>query len=78
MSTEYIVRTTGWTVVPAGSELSNDMITRIIIVDHGTGEFVEVIQPGGGIRIGHHEWPALRTAINEAISGCRPAKDKPE
>lgn len=77
MSKEYEIRITSWTVIPKGEPTFSEMATVVSIDDEAAGEFVTVTQSSrtdrGKIAIDPGEWPALRTAINEAISECRPS-----
>ena len=75
MSKEYETRVTSWTVAPKGEPTFSEMATVVSIDDEAAGEFVTVSQQGrvdlGKIAIDVNEWPALRAAIDEAISECR-------
>ena len=75
MSKEYETRVTSWTVAPKGDPTFSEMATVVSIDDEAAGEFVTVSQQGrvdlGKIAIDVNEWPALRAAIDEAISECR-------
>lgn len=75
MSKEYETRVTSWTVAPKGEPTFSEMATVVSIDDEAAGEYVVVSQQGrvdlGKIAIDVNEWPALRAAINEAISECR-------
>ena len=75
MSKEYETRVTSWTVAPKGDPTFSEMATVVSIDDEAAGEFVTVSQQGrvdlGKIAIDPGEWPALRAAIDEAISECR-------
>jgi len=77
VSKEYETRVTSWTVVPKGEPTFSEMATVVSIDDEAAGEYVVVSQQGrtdlGKIAIDPGEWPALRTAIDEAISECRPS-----
>jgi hypothetical protein len=64
-------------VAPKNQAIYGDHATHIEIDDQGAGEYVAVSQPisTNGITINTEEWGAIRDAIDEAISQCRPAED---
>lgn len=68
---KFSARETSWAVSPDGEALHSQLTTIIHIVDEGAGEYVEVAQSEKeGISIDPDEWPALRNAIDKAISNC--------
>jgi len=75
VSKEYETRVTSWTVAPKGDPTFSEMATVVSIDDEAAGEFVTISQQGrvdlGKIAIYVNEWPALRAAIDEALSECR-------
>jgi hypothetical protein len=79
MSKEYESRATSWAVLPKGESLFSEMATVITIDDEAGGEFVTVEQSSVAesrkIAFNPEEWPAIRAAIDHAISKCRPDKD---
>lgn len=66
------IRVTRLRVTPTGTELFNEMGTNIDIVDEAAGEFVELLQETGKVRIDPTEWPTLRKAIDRMVRECRP------
>lgn len=72
----YETRVTRLRVTPTGTELFHEFGTSIEIVDEAAGEFVELSQETGKIRIDPTEWPTLRAAINRMVAECRPEESK--
>jgi hypothetical protein len=72
MSDIYETRTTQVTLTPKGEAIFSERAVHIRIVDEAAGEFVEVAQDDGKIRIDREEWPHLRDAINAMIKRCQP------
>ena len=72
----YETRVTRLPVTPSGTELFHEFGTNIEIVDEAAGEFVELSQETGKIRIDPTEWPTLRAAINRMVAECRPEESK--
>jgi len=72
---EYETRTMSWLVVPKGEPSFSEMATDVRIDDEAGGEYVVVDQTNctalGVIKIDPQEWPAIRAAIDQAISQCR-------
>lgn len=68
---KYTTRCTAITVLPEGDKVFSEMATEISIVDEGGGEFIEVTQLGGTIRVDPKEWPAIRSAINRMMKGIK-------
>jgi hypothetical protein len=79
MSTKYESRATSWAVLPKGEPLFSELATVISIDYEAVGEFVTVEQrlmpESSKVAISHEEWPAIRAAIDHAISECRAYKD---
>lgn len=79
MSTKYETRATSWHVLPKGNPLFSELATGIHVEDESGGEFVTVEQmsmtESRKVAFSHEEWPAIRSAIDHAISECRPDKD---
>lgn len=73
--TQYEIRPASWRVGPVGVESYNDAVTTVEITDECGGEFVRLIQTNmsqaGVVAINPEEWPALRSAIDHAVSLCR-------
>jgi len=79
MIKKYKTRATSWAVLPKGETLFSEMATVITIDDEAGGEFVTVEQvamtESRKVAFNPEEWPAIRAAIDHAISECRPDKD---
>ena len=67
----YEVRTTQVTLTPKGDPIFSEFASHVRIVDEAAGEFVEVVQDQGTIRIDRDEWPHLRSAIEAVVSQCK-------
>lgn len=77
---KYIARTTQITVLPEGDDLFRETSTTVSITDEAGGEFVTVVQerekadgsaPKQEIAIDPTEWPAIRSAIDRLVKGCK-------
>ena len=71
---EYVVRTVSLMVVPRGRSVFDEMATRVSVTDESGGEFVEIEQECGKIRIDPAKWPSLRRAIDRMVRECRPGE----
>ena len=67
----YEVRTTQVTLTPKGEAIFSEHAVHVRIVDEAAGEFVEVAQEEGKIRIDREEWPHLRDAIEGMVAHCK-------
>ena len=67
----YEVRTTQVTLTPKGEAIFSEHAVHVRIVDEAAGEFIEVAQEEGTIRIDRDEWPHLRSAIEAVVSQCK-------
>jgi len=67
----YEARTTQITLTPKGAAIFSEYAVHIRIVDEAAGEFVEVAQEEGKIRIDREEWPHLRDAIEGMVAHCK-------
>ena len=68
---EYETRTTTLTVAGKGETLASETATTISITDEGAGEFIEIIQECGKIRIDRAEWSPIVAAVDQLITHCR-------
>ena len=71
---KYNTRCTAITVLPEGEKIYSEIATEISIVDEGGGEFIEITQTHSEcntIRIDPKEWPAIRSAVNRMVKGCK-------
>jgi len=79
MNDKYESRATSWRVLPKGEPLFSELATVITIDDEAGGEFVTVEQmamtESRKVAFNPEEWPAIRAAIDHAISECRPDTD---
>ncbi len=79
MSKEYESRATSWAVLPKVEPLFSELATVITITGPADSEFVIVEQMAMPedckVAFSPEEWPAIRAAIDHAISECRPNKD---
>lgn len=70
---KYHIQSLSVIVKPVDQPIFSELATTVSRVDEGAGMFVEVEQSGrtdlGKIAIGLAEWPVLRQAIDEMISG---------
>ena len=64
-------RPLSWIVVQEGKPATDEGATVVKIDDDGGGEFIEIEQLDGTVRINAEEWPAVRAAINRAARLCR-------
>ena len=68
----YETRPISWLVGPKDCSIYDDMATTVSIDDEGGGEYVLLRQVGethdGEIRINPDQWPALKAAIEAALS----------
>ena len=71
---KYVTRTTAINVLPENDALFSEQSTTVRIVDEAAGEFVEVEQEEGKIRIDPKEWPIMAEAIGQMIAECRKPK----
>ena len=71
--TAYETRTIGMAVSVAGEAIFHEGTTKIEIADEAAGEFLEISQEVGVIKISPEEWPTLRAAIDKMIGECRNA-----
>jgi|TARA_R110000744_G_scaffold7864_11_gene26922 hypothetical protein len=67
----YEVRTTQVTLTPKGEAIFSEHAVHVRIVDEAAGEFIEVAQEEGTIRIDRDEWPYLRAAIEGMVAQCK-------
>lgn len=70
----YTTRCTALTVLAEGEKIFSEMATEISIADEGGGEFIEITQTHSDcatIRIDPKEWPAIRSAVNRMMKGCK-------
>jgi uncharacterized FlaG/YvyC family protein len=69
------LRVTQWTLVKTGEPIFDESGWQISIDDESGGEYVKVQSNiEGKVAINPEEWPALRAAIDKAISECREDK----
>jgi hypothetical protein len=69
---ETELRVTQWTLVKPGKPIFDELGWQISIDDDAAGEYVKVQSNARGeISIDRNEWPALRAAIDKAVSECR-------
>jgi hypothetical protein len=68
---EYETRTSKIVVTRKGEPIFEEFGTSIEIVDEAAGEFLEVTQECGKIKIDPTEWNQIRAAINKMIKLCR-------
>lgn len=70
---KYHIQPLSVIVKPVDQPIFSELATTVCRVDEGAGMFVEVEQSGrtdlGKIAIDPAEWPVLRQAIDEMISG---------
>lgn len=64
-------RPLSWVVLEAGKSTSDEQATVVKIEDDGGGEFIEIEQLDGTVRLNAEEWPAVRAAINRAVRLCK-------
>lgn len=64
-------RVTRLHVVRTGEPIFDESATSVEIIDEAAGEFVELSQESGRIRIDPGEWPTLRKAIDRMVRECR-------
>jgi hypothetical protein len=76
---EFRVRVTRLSVLPAKEPLFSERCTNVSIVDESAGEFLEVEQQSDRtdaksqtIQISPEEWPALKQAIERMLAECEP------
>lgn len=69
---KYEVRTVQKVLQPEGEDnFGDDRCTWVRIENDGGGEFIEVEQVCGKIRISPEEWPQLKQLIDEMVADCR-------
>jgi hypothetical protein len=77
VGSEFRVRVTRLSVLPASEPLFSEQCTHVSIVDEAAGEFLEIVQQSGRtdtpsqtIAISPEEWPALKQAIEQLLADC--------
>ncbi len=79
MIKKYESRATSWAVLPKVEALCSELATVITITGLADCEFVTVEQMAMPedckVAFSPEEWPAIRAAIDHAISECRWEKD---
>lgn len=65
---KYISRATEVRMMPEGEPIFSERATSVRITDHAAGEFLEVSQEEGTIRIDPEEWLALRPLIDQMFT----------
>jgi hypothetical protein len=70
--TEYQIQPLAWVVKPKGDTVDCESSTTIKRTHEGDGQFIELTQFDGKVRITLEEWPSIKqaveTAINEALA----------
>jgi hypothetical protein len=66
--TEYEIQPLAWIVKPKGGTVDCESSTTITRTHEGDGQFVELTQFDGKIRVTFEEWPSIKQAIETAFS----------
>ena len=65
------IRTTQLTVMPAKGPIYSERAFRVTMQDDAGGEYIEVEDATGKIKIDADEWQTLRKAIDKMVEQCR-------
>lgn len=55
-------------ILPQGDSIFSETATEVEIVDEAAGEFIEIRQAGGAIRLDISEWPEIKKAVETAFA----------
>lgn len=65
---KYQTRITKLTVLPANEPIFSEQASHISIEDEAAGEFIEIQQADGTIKIDPEEWPAIKQAVEQLLA----------
>lgn len=65
---KYISRTTEVRMMPEGDPIFSDRATSVRVTDEAAGEFLEVSQEEGTIRVDPEEWLTLRALVDQMFT----------